>query len=121
MAKSYTKQKKAAVMAALLEGQSVSSVARQYKIPKGTVSGWKQKALNTGVEGVATQKKEEIGDLLLVYLRQNLQTLTAQSEHCQNKKWLERQSAESLAVLHGVLADKTVRLLEAISAADDDD
>jgi len=34
----YSPETKAAVMAALLEGQSVCKVAKEYSIPKGTVS-----------------------------------------------------------------------------------
>jgi transposase-like protein len=37
----YDESTKAAVMGALLAGQSISSVAREYQIPKGTVSEWK--------------------------------------------------------------------------------
>jgi transposase-like protein len=45
---SYTDETKAAVMAALLEGQSVSSVAKEYDISKVTVSNWK-KAVAEGI------------------------------------------------------------------------
>jgi transposase-like protein len=41
-------------VAALLEGQSVSSVAKEYDIPKGTVSNWK-KAVAEGVHEDRTQ------------------------------------------------------------------
>lgn len=115
----YSNEVKASVMAALLEGQSVSAVAKQYKIPKGTVSGWKQKAfLGADIKSsdpVATQKREEIGDLLLDYLRTMLCTLKVQAEHFGDKSWLKNQGANELAVLHGVSTDKTIRLLEALS------
>jgi transposase-like protein len=53
---SYTDETKAAVMAALLEGQSVPSVAKEYDIPKGTVSNWK-KAVAEVVHEDRTQKR----------------------------------------------------------------
>ena len=36
----YSPETKAAVMAALLSCQSVTSVAKEYNIPRGTVAGW---------------------------------------------------------------------------------
>lgn len=109
----YSDETKAAVIAALLAGQSVSAVAKEYDIPKGTVSSWKTR----DVAGVATQKAE-IGDLLIEYLTENLKTLRRQAELFRTEEWLMDQPASDAAVLHGVLTDKAVRLLEALSAAD---
>ena len=113
----YDEATKAAVMAALLTGQSISSVAKEYKIPKGTVSYWKEQAVN-GVGTFSTQKKEETGDLLWDYLRTSLKTLKVQAEHFGDKEWLKQQNAADLAVLRGVSIDKAIRLLEAVTNAD---
>lgn len=115
----YDEATKAAVMAALLAGQSISAVAKEYSIPKGTVSGWKNQAVN-GVAGLSTQKKSEIGDLVLDYLTASLRSLKIQAEHFGDKKWLGQQNAADLAVLHGVSVDKAVRLLEALTNEEDD-
>jgi hypothetical protein len=112
MRHSYNDETKAAVMASLLSGQSVGQVAREYNIPKGTVSGWKKGA----VPNNATQKKD-IGLLLLAYLETNLNTLRMQAIHFSDEKWLFKQNAADLAVLHGVMTDKAIRLLEAMSNA----
>jgi transposase-like protein len=113
----YTDETKSSVMAALLTGQSVSKVASDYNIPAGTVKSWKSRQMNgcNPIGEVATEKKLEIGDLLIDYLRTNLTTLKKQSEVFQDEKWLKEQSASELAVLHGVIADKTIRLLEALA------
>lgn len=115
--RTYKDETKAAVMAALLQGQSVTSVAKEYEIPKGTVSGWKKKAEEAAPEQIATQKEQatEIGQLLIDYLRANLTALKVQAEKFQNKAWLHKQSAAEVATLHGVMTDKAVRLLEALS------
>ena len=115
MATNYSDETKAAVMSALLAGQSISQVAKEYNIPKGTVSYWKN---NLGGRENPTQKKE-IGDLLIDYLRTTLEALKAQAEHFKDVKWLRKQSAESAAVLHGVMTDKAIRLIEALSRVDD--
>lgn len=113
----YSEETKAAVMAALLAGQSISQVAKEYKIPKGTVSYWKN---NTSMGRENPTQKKEIGDLLIEYLRANLEALKAQAEHFKDVRWLSRQSADSAAVLHGVMTDKAIRLIEALSRVDDE-
>jgi transposase-like protein len=111
----YSEETKAAAMAALLAGQSVSSVAREYSIPKGTVSGWKDAA---GKVADGATQKGDVGDLLMEYLRTNLRALTVQANTFSDPEWLKKQDASQLAVLHGVMTDKAVRLLEAMSAGD---
>lgn len=122
MAREYPAEVKAQVMAALLAGQSVSAAAKAYHIPKGTVSGWKQRETEPmieGVAGVATQKGEleEVGNLLLRLVRAELKSLIAQAEHTGDKNWLNKQEASQLAMLHGVSHDKIFRLIEALDRA----
>ena len=62
------------------------------------------------------KKKEQIGDLLLEYLSTALETLQTQAEFFSDEAWLAKQNAADVAVLHGVITDKAVRLLEALSA-----
>ena len=122
----YAPETKAAVMAALLEGQSVSSVASRYSIPKGTVSGWKEKAKkqarSRGVAEDATQKRDgaSIGDLLLELLEKNVRSLIAISELATDPEWLRKQGAAEIATLFGVKHDKAVRMIEAMNASDGD-
>lgn len=115
----YSAETKAQVMAALLTGQSVAKVATDYNIPEGTVKSWKNRQKDSPVAKVATQKKEEIGDLIVEYLRTMLRTLITQAEHFGDKQWLTAQGADQLAVLHGVAMDKTIRILEAIESKSD--
>lgn len=114
----YSDETKAAVMAALLAGQSVSSVAEEYDIPRSTVGYWKSQN-DSPLDSVGPEKKEAIGELLLDYLTETLITLKAQAIHFRDKSWLTEQSADQLAVLHGVTTDKAIRLLEALAKADD--
>lgn len=111
----YSNETKAAVMAALLAGQSVPEIAEKYNIPESTIKNWKYRKVSL----VEPKKKEEIGDLLFDYLRTMLGTLKIQAEHFRDKAWLTEQNAADLAVLHGVGADKTIRLLEALGRSDE--
>lgn len=116
----YNDETKAAVMAALLTGQSITEVAKEYDIPKGTVSSWKARELGDISHTIATQKREELGDLLLEYLRETVKTMIAQSVFARTEEWLKRQTASEFAVMHGVQTDKAIRLLEALSARPSD-
>ena len=110
----YSDETKAAVMAALLAGQSVREVAREYQIPVGTVKNWSASKVQPDAVTGATVKKE-IGDLILDYLHKLLVTLAIQAEVFRDEEWLRKQPASEAAVLHGVLADKGIRLLEALA------
>jgi transposase-like protein len=112
----YSDETKAQVMAALLTGQSVSAVAKEYKIPKGTVSSWRERSTHVVAED-ATQKAS-LDEALSAYVHASLVTLTRQVELFRDESWLKKQPASEAAVLHGVLADKAIRLLEAFGRAD---
>jgi len=115
--RAHDPETKAKVMAALLSGQGVAEVARDYKLDKSIVSRWKSTIPQQELQSLATQKEIDFSSMIADYLAENLKTLKAQSEFFREKDWLKRQPASELAVLHGVVADKTVRLLEAAERA----
>ena len=55
----YTDQTRAQVMAALLAGQSVSAVASEYKVPRGTIARWRAAAADI-IETERAQKSTSI-------------------------------------------------------------
>ena len=103
---------KGAAMAALLAGQSVHEVAGKYHIARATVRAWRTQA-NVSSPPVHPQKETEWGDLISDALRSYLVTVSVLARRSQDETWFGRQSAESIAVLIGVLTDKAVRILEA--------
>ncbi len=112
----YSPEVRAAAVAALLEGQAASKVAADYNLPEGTVKAWGSRTRNGSSElrSVATKRQDEIGDLLVEYLRESLTTLRAQSAFTRDIAWLTKQTAAEVATLHGVMTDKAIRLLEAL-------
>ena len=107
---------KAAVMAALMAGQGVNEVAREYKLDTGLVSRWKQGLSTEQLQQVAVENSQRIEGLLLGYLEANLAALKAQASLAGDVSYLKQFPPQQLAVLHGVMADKAVRLIEAASA-----
>lgn len=117
----HSEELRAQVMAALLAGQSVGEVAKAYQLHKSVVSRWKGELPAGELQQVATKKADEFGDLLSGYLREVLTTLSVQAEFARDKAWLAKQPASEVAVLHGVLTDKAIRLLEASEHASEED
>ena len=125
VAQRHSDETKAAVMAALLAGQGIHEVAREFHLDASTVSRWRAKlpAAQQQAAAAATAEREqgaadEFGQLLAGYLRSTLISLRAQTEHFGDPLWLKGQNAADLAVLHGVQTDKAIRLLEAAERAD---
>lgn len=102
------------VMAALLAGQGVMEVSRQYDLPESTIREWVD---SEQIAQVRAKKGEQIEALLFDYLTTNLQALKSQAQIASEREYIIEQPAGELAVLHGVMADKSVRLLEAIERA----
>jgi hypothetical protein len=103
-------------MAALLAGQGVSVVARQYKLDAGLVCRWKAKIPATQLQLVATKKQEDFSELLGRYLRSILETNIFINDFVQGKHtsaYLEKQSSAELATFSGVGTDKAIRIFEA--------
>jgi transposase-like protein len=114
----HSDQTKAAVLAALLAGQSVSAVAESYSLSRSTVVAWRNSA-GLGSTHVEQEKKSELGDLIADYLREVLTTLSVQARAFRDEAWLGKQPASEVAVLHGVLTDKAIRILGALDPGDE--
>jgi transposase-like protein len=115
----HSPEVRAAAIAALLAGQSVSAVAKEYNLPKGTVSNWKNHGpVQGGSDAKRTQKATEripIGELLNTLVEENLKALIAGARLTQDLTWLRTQGATEVGTLLGITCDKTVRMLEAMA------
>lgn len=108
---------KAQVMAALLHGQAVSKVAKDYKIGKATVSRYKKLLPAETLEQVGTKKRDQLAESVGRYMDDAFNAIHATLKVTQNAEWLNRQSAAELATFIGVTSDKIFRVLEALETA----
>lgn len=109
----YSEELRAAALADLvLIGPGAA--AAKYGIPRSTLTTWQQQF---DIIYDPSIKKARIGALAATYLEANLQALTAQAYVASDPEYINRQSAADLAILHGVMADKSVRILEALDAS----
>jgi DNA-binding transcriptional ArsR family regulator len=108
---------RAAILAALLDGQAVTQVAEAFKLPHGTVSRLKKAIPAERLVEVERKKGEDIADLIAATLKASFEARQNILKQTENVKWLNEQSAAELATLYGVAADKEFRVLEAIENA----
>lgn len=111
---------RAAATAALLAGQSVSSVAREYKLSRGTVSAWKRRGMPDIVPTATQKRRDAIGELLLELLEENVKALIAATRVMQDDGYLRNQNAVELGTMFGISYDKVIRMLEAYNASEND-
>lgn len=117
--KVYSDEVRASALAALAMGMSVRAVAKEHKLSRNTVSLWRKQAGLTVQPYAPPEKRRDLGELIANYLRAGLEALEAQARLFTDPAWLERQSASELAVLHGVLTDKLIRVLASLEPDDD--
>ena len=116
MSKDYDPQTKAAALAAIVTGESLSSVSKRLGISRTTLKRWRDGEHLPAPSMTGHQKRQELGEQLFGYLQESITTLEFLVKFTRNEKWLTRQSASDVAVLYGVLTDKSVRLLAALQS-----
>ncbi len=115
--RAYSDETKAQVMAALLTGQAIAKVASDYKIPYSTVGTW-AKDVKGLIRESSIQKRERIGELVVDNVEAALEATKALAHVFADAIWIRQQEASQLAVLYGILSDKTVRVLEMLPDGD---
>jgi transposase-like protein len=115
--KAHDAQTRAAVMGALIAGQGVCEVARQFNLDNSIVYRWRDRMPPDKLQKLAEKKGAILDDLIFDYLKANLHALRKQAAIAAEDEYIRKQPANELAVLHGVMADKAVRILEAAASA----
>jgi len=102
---------RAAVLAEIVTGTSINAAAKAHGLPVSTVRSWTRAPETVAI---VQQQKKDLGVLLAEYLVTGIATLTAQLREAGRPEYIAQQPADHLAILHGVIADKLVRILAGI-------
>lgn len=84
---------RAAVLASLLMGKSVSQIAIQYNLPYQTVYSWAAKFDITN----PIQRRDQLSEKMLTLVEQEIESLLAISLTTRNEDWVLDQTASELA------------------------
>lgn len=104
------------VQAALLAGMAVADAARKWSLPERTI-----RRLNGEVGRLEGGDTDELGRKLAELLLVNAEGMMGIARVAKDERYLKTQQAGGLAQLYSVLADTTVRLLEAAELAGADE
>jgi hypothetical protein len=102
----------ASIMAALLAGQGVNEVSREFKVPQPTVSVIKARMEE---QFNHFNQKKDISVQILELLETQLDALKNIAAAVGRPEYLEKQPASETAVLYGVISDKAFRIVSALS------
>jgi transposase-like protein len=108
---------RAQIVAGLLTGAPVVEVAAQHNVSEQTVRNLQKAPEFREVWAEKENQRPNIPDLVEGYLAVLFASLTAQAQLVSTPEYLLRQPAGEVAILHGVMADKTFRLLAALTIA----
>lgn len=108
---------RAAVLAALLAGESIHKISADHKIDKSQIYRWR-KAMPAEVrQHIATDGQTKIEDLIADLLRTSLTASTAMLKAVSDETYLRKHTPHQIAVMYGVNMDKIIRLLSAVESA----
>lgn len=117
-ASKYDDGTRGTALAALLAGNTPRRVAEEHGIPLNTVKSWRRR-LKRGEIAMLHPKKGNDG-LMHEYIESVLRSLIAQSSTLQDREWIQRQGAGAVALLYGIVFDRTIRSLELLSSVTGD-
>lgn len=105
-------EKRAEIERLLLEGNAYSFVAERVGVPYTTVA-----TIAVGVREKIGENRYNYVHLVSEYLTEAMNVQIAQVRLLADQAWLHSQNAKDVAILHGVLTDKTLRLLELLTSS----
>lgn len=110
---------KAAVVARLIAGDTGTSIHRDMpEVPLRTIYFWRDELDKTAIN---CNKKSRLDELIEDSIGLQLEAISNIARQTNRQAWLDKQDADKLAVLHGVITDKLYRILATISIKEETD
>ena len=119
--RSYDTKTKSAAIEAVLGGQEIAFVAKEFDIPHQTLRSWMRRA-QIKIEKVkpSPANEDKIGGLLIRLVEAELEGMEAVVKLLLDEDWLKAQRADNVAALYALVSDKNMQKIEAMSATPDD-
>lgn len=115
----YPPEVKAIALAALATGATIYQAAETAGVTPTTIIRWRREVdVLTGVTAPKKRTELDLGGLVAKYLREAINTLAVQARQFRDPAWLARQNAADAAILHGVMADKILRVVSSLRPVD---
>lgn len=108
---------KAAVIALLLEGCTPTEIQKRLKVPESTARNYRRELTADQLTKLNEKRAGRLDDMIFEHLDANFTAMRAIAQHVQSPRYIQRQDADALAVLFGVINDKSVRILDALERA----
>ena len=115
--KKHTEEEDAAIIAALLAGQTIGETAKAFNTDPSWVSRVKERIDPELLRQIHLKRMEQFPELVANALESILLTLTASAQKIRTEEgwaWVKQYSPAQFATLVGVLTDKGFYLLEAL-------
>jgi hypothetical protein len=106
------------MQADLLAGMGIREVARKYSVSASTVSGLRAAAVALTV--IDPEIRADLGEQVAGVLDANLRALRAIALVAGDRAYASRQDADKLGILYGIIADKSIRILNSVRPVSDD-
>lgn len=121
--KRYDAKTKARAVALVHTGEAIADAARKCGVSPATLRSWLHRdaglkpgaALQRSCNGATVQKTDEppLQDLIAGFVRATFAMMTNQALVAGDPEYIKKQNPAELGVLSGILADKSVRVVEA--------
>lgn len=117
--KAHPPEVRAAVVAALITGASLTAVCEEFDVPQRTALDWREAAIAasplvrvTGDEA-RTRRELDLEQLVGDLVSSSIEALVIQAGLAAERSWFTAQDASGIAEYRGVEFDRLIRLLRA--------
>ena len=104
-------EKKAAALAGLMAGKTISEVAKETGLSVGIIHRMKSE-IPQEMEKVGKEKSATFGEMIGQNFAHHIEALNAYVTHTSTPEYIRGQTASDMAALHGAVAGYAVRLLD---------
>lgn len=105
------------VIAMIVAGEKPADIVRATGVSFATVTRYKQSLPQEVWDKLSEEKYLRLQDKITDHLESSLDAMSGILQQFDDESWRSTQDAQGLATAYGIIADKSVRIIEGIEAA----